>query len=251
MGTERESSDELERVRARWSELGEDDPLWAVLTEPGKAGGRWDEQEFLRTGLEEIDDVLALLSGLGLRPTDGTALDFGCGAGRLTQALSRRVGRAIGVDVSPGMVRTATSLNQQGDRCRFVLNDAPDLGQIDADTVDVVYSRRVLQHMAPGLALGYVAEFFRVARPGGVVVFQMPTRPARSLKGLGVRVLPESVATRLRRGMEMHGTPPEQVRRVVGAAGGTVVAEVADDAAGPGWDSVLYVCRPGPVPGTA
>ena len=29
-----------------WTELGKDDPLWVVLTDPDKKGGKWTEEEF-------------------------------------------------------------------------------------------------------------------------------------------------------------------------------------------------------------
>ena len=40
----------LERHRQDWEHLAETDPLWAVLTHPGRKGGRWDVDEFFATG---------------------------------------------------------------------------------------------------------------------------------------------------------------------------------------------------------
>src|SRR5204863_86951 len=39
----------LERVERQWTKLGERDPLWAILTEPEKRSGQWNEQEFFET----------------------------------------------------------------------------------------------------------------------------------------------------------------------------------------------------------
>jgi SAM-dependent methyltransferase len=233
----------MKRVQDQWARLGEDDPLWSVLTDRGQRGGRWDEDEFLATGEQEIDALLERLGAFDARRVTGTAVDFGCGAGRLTQALAARVGAAMGVDVSPGMIRTAERLNRQGETCRFLLNESGDLSAIDDASVDLVYTCRVLQHMQPSLAHGYVREFFRIVRPGGFVVFQIPSRPGRSLKGLGLRVVPTGLATRLRRGMEMHGTPRAVVRELVDQAGGGLLAEDPDGSTGPGWESWLYIAR--------
>jgi SAM-dependent methyltransferase len=193
-----ETNEDLDRARRQWTALGADDPLWAVLSHRGRSGGRWDVEEFLHSGTLEIDAVLQRLRSLDIAPDHGTALDFGCGAGRLTQALGAALGSAIGVDVSEPMLEQARSLNRQGDRCRFVLNTEPDLRAIEDGSVDLVYCCRVLQHMAPALARSYVAEFFRIVRAGAPVVFQVPTHPSSSPKGLALRILPPAVATRLR-----------------------------------------------------
>ena len=56
----------LERHRHDWEELAAYDPLWAVLTRPGKRGGRWDRDEFFATGETEIAGVVVAADQLGL-----------------------------------------------------------------------------------------------------------------------------------------------------------------------------------------
>jgi hypothetical protein len=95
--------------------------------------------------------------------------------------------------------------------------------------------------MPPALAHGYVREFWRVARPGAAVVFQMPTEPSSSVAGRVLGALPTPVARALRRGMEMHGTPERDVRALVESVGARVVAADPDTSAGTRWDGRLYV----------
>jgi SAM-dependent methyltransferase len=231
----------IDQVASTWTRLGDEDPMWAVLTDHGR-GGTWRPEEFLATGEREIAGVLARLDELGVRPGLGRALDFGCGAGRLVHGLLRAgATEVVGLDVSPPMLRTAREL-VPSPACRFEAVTGARLPVPDA-SVDLVYSCRVLQHVPPDLAAGYVAEFHRVVRPGGVVVFQVPTRP-RGAAGLALRALPTAAATWLRRGMEMHGTSPSRVRSIVEAAGGEILAEDGDESAGPRWGSVRYVSRP-------
>jgi len=68
----RASSDEvttgLTEVGEQWSTLGRTDPLWAVLTEPGKKKRAWDVDGFLATGEREIDGVMQAVSAAGLVP---------------------------------------------------------------------------------------------------------------------------------------------------------------------------------------
>jgi SAM-dependent methyltransferase len=231
----------LAGVARRWTRLGVADPLWAALTDSGR-GGRWNAVEFLNTGRREVDAVLALLTRRGVSPKPGTALDFGCGPGRLTAGLAAAgFGRAIGVDVSPTMLAKARELVDD-ERCEFVHDQSTDLATIPDESVDLVYSARVLQHLPPALAHGYIRHFVRVAVPGGLVVFQLPAGPVGPL-AFWVRVLPAQLVDRLRAGMQMHGTPPAAVTRIVADAGGVTVSVEEDRSAGPRWRSHLYVVR--------
>lgn len=180
---------DLDRTRRDWTRLGEEDPLWAVLVRPEGRHGAWDAEEFLATGREEVDGVLQRMSDLGFRPARRRALDFGCGAGRLTQALRRHFDRVTGIDFSAPMLARARGLDQAGS-CEFVLNDAPDLARWEDATFDLAYSSLVLQHIPTAKARRYLAELVRVVRPGGVLAVQVATRPDGSLKGRLARLLP-------------------------------------------------------------
>ena len=119
---------DLDALAHTWDVLGEHDPLWAVLTRPGTQGGRWDVEEFFLEGAEQVDGALGLVEGeIGWHLATGAALDFGCGVGRLTQALCRRFDRVDGVDIAPSMIRGAERFNRFGDRCRYHLNARDDL----------------------------------------------------------------------------------------------------------------------------
>ena len=168
----------LERHKEDWERLAEVDPLWAVLTSAEERGGAWDADRFFATGEAEIAQVLAIADGL--RPVArGRALDFGCGVGRLTRALGTRFERAVGVDISEGMVRRATSLNEAFPACEFRVNASSDLGQFESDSFDFVYSSIVLQHLPSRRDVElYVTELLRVARPDGLAVFGIPGRIA-------------------------------------------------------------------------
>ena len=85
--------------------------MWAVLSQADKRGGRWRRDEFLATGQVEVDVQLATLAPSGFPHRRDLALDFGCGAGRLSRALARHFDRVIGVDVSASMIATARRLN--------------------------------------------------------------------------------------------------------------------------------------------
>lgn len=234
----------LSDVARSWDRLGREDPLWAVLTDFDKRHNRWSPEEFLATGEREIRAVLDRLDMLEVSVRTAVALDFGCGAGRLTQGLvTAGFETAVGVDISEGMIATAADLVIDRDRCEFLVNTRADLGAVADSSVDFVYSCRVLQHMPSELAHVYVREFFRIARPGATVVFQLPSRPSRNLQGLAVRLLPSQLANVLRRGMEMHGSSPDAVRSLIADCDGELIAIDDDSSAGPRWESHLYISR--------
>jgi ubiquinone/menaquinone biosynthesis C-methylase UbiE len=166
-------SDVLGRHKQEWEELAKVDPLWAILTSSDRLGGGWELAEFFDTGEAEIAEMLRVADDLGEPVRRDRALDFGCGVGRLSRPLAERFRECVGLDISEGMVTLARELNEDRPNCRFLVNAAPDLGQLESDSFDLVYSALVLQHM-PSVEVveAYVGEFLRVLRPGGLAVFQ-------------------------------------------------------------------------------
>ena len=225
---------EADRLSREWDELAESDALWFIYSDDPEQRGRWQLEEFFATGEREVADILERARAIDRPARHARALDFGCGVGRLTRALGGRFDEAVGVDVSPEMVRRAEEANADRPSCRFVANVADDLSQFPSGSFDLVYSSKVLQHMSSRkLASSYIAEFVRVMGPDGLVAFQLWTdvpwrkrvQPRRRLYGL-LRPLGFS-AERLRRlGLSPRGrgigVPEADVRAVVERAGAKV-----------------------------
>lgn len=190
--------------------------------EPEKRGGLWDRVEFFDTGKREITKVLGHLSSLGLVPT-GTALDFGCGVGRLTQALASHFSECWGVDISPRMLQHARAFNRFPSTCHYVVNDAPDLKRFPDHRFNFIYSNIALQHIPTRYSLAYLREFNRILSPGGILAFQIIDV---SDSGVGTRLrfygdrLRERAAIRTRlRGktpVALYAVPEREVRAALG-----------------------------------
>lgn len=163
---------DLTHLRAEWTRLGATDPLWAVLSNPGKRGGLWEPEEFFEIGVRDVRDVLVTVARASIDITRDRALDFGCGVGRLTQALANEFNTVVGVDIAESMLERARQFDQSNGRCSFVVNTTSDLAQFPTASFDFIYSHIVFQHMEPRYALGYIREFARLLRPRGVTVFQ-------------------------------------------------------------------------------
>lgn len=165
---------DFEELKNTWSRLAEVDPLWAILTNPDKKGGRWDIESFLLTGTVEIEQILEEITFLDYPMVWGRALDFGCGVGRLTQPLGKHFKEAHGVDIAPSMIESAQQLAGSDSNCHFHLNQKEDLGLFAEEFFDFIYSRLVLQHMNPIISKKYISEFMRIVKPGGLIAFQLP-----------------------------------------------------------------------------
>ena len=166
----------LAAQRRDWDELAQLDPYWAICTTPGKRFGAWDTREFFATGEREVAAMLAEAEALGAPAARAEALDFGCGLGRLTRALADRFDRCVGVDIAPRMVEGARELNGDRPECEFRVNPGADLTQFGDGRFDLVYSSIVLQHVPRRDWIeAYLREFARVLRPGGAIVFTLPS----------------------------------------------------------------------------
>ncbi len=173
---------ELKELQRNWEKFAKVDPLWAVLTNPDKRNHKWSLPEFFRTGESEISDILSRAEALKLPLTRGRALDFGCGVGRVTQALALHFDEVVGIDIAPTMIELADQFNRHGKKCRHLVNEARDLHLFPDAHFDFVFSTIVLQHMRPEYSTNYMQEFVRILRPQGLVVFQIPSERSDVLK---------------------------------------------------------------------
>ena len=239
--------------------------MWSILADMTKAGNRWSQEDFFATGVLEIADVMRDIDAFtpGLERT--RALDFGCGIGRLSQALALYFEEVVGVDIAPSMIERAAALNQASQTCRYVLNETDNLQTFGADYFTFVYSNIVLQHMPVASAKRYLREFARVLRPGGLLIFQLPESPPRTLPYLTYCTLnfllpytPRPIIDLFRRikyrnvdaefirrlprvVMEMNGMSNETVSETVDSANLKLLEiKYAGDLGG-GWKSFRYV----------
>src|SRR5262249_40122449 len=166
----------INELKKHWEEFGRTDPLWAILTDPELKGNKWDVQEFFLSGVQYVDVLMERITAAGLLPRRRTALDFGCGVGRLTQGLATQFDEVHGVDIGGSMIEHGRQHNRHGDKCTYHVNTGDDLRMFADDTFDLILSYLVLQHIEPYYTKNYLREFVRVLAPGGLLIFQLPSR---------------------------------------------------------------------------
>jgi SAM-dependent methyltransferase len=164
----------LRRDPARqWESYGRVDPFFGVLSaDEYRRKNLTPEavEQFYATGEEHVD---ALLSEHDLHPR--TALDFGCGTGRVLVALARRCEQVAGVDVSPAMLAECRRACDARGLANVALSaEVPD----SADGVyDLVHTMLVLQHIPVAEGQRILERLLRAVAPGGAIAFQVTLAP--------------------------------------------------------------------------
>lgn len=151
---------------ADWRELGQSQPYWGVLSHPDfRTENITPEriEDFYASGKPYIAEIVGRLErATGAKPS-GRALDFGCGVGRLAEAMADYAAEVVGLDVSPGMLELARA--RQG-KATYV-DKLPDGG------FDWINSFIVFQHIPPQRGEAILAELLGRLNPGGVVSIQI------------------------------------------------------------------------------
>jgi ubiquinone/menaquinone biosynthesis C-methylase UbiE len=212
----------LQELRDSWESMGESDPLWAVLTDPGKRNGRWDVEEFMSTGVTDVGWIAEQVARLGLS-LGKRVLDFGCGVGRLSNALAEHATEVVGVDIARSMIEVAKRVNRRPGQVDFVHYDGQTLPFAN-ETFDGAISMIVLQHAPLAVQLGCLLELIRVIRPGGVLVLQIPSEPRAPETRPADAPPPQLAETAWRAGIEILTAPATMLPR----QRGTVHARVTN-----------------------
>lgn len=161
-----------------WRQWGRRDPYYGVLS----------DQRFRRENLAEnlsaFHDsgdahwrmVLANLGRLYGAGAPTTVVDFGCGVGRVLQAMARDAQRAIGIDVSPDMLAEAAR-NSPG--AELIASDET-LSRLTGP-VDLVHSFIVLQHIPVVRGMKFMTLLLDRLAPGGFAALHVTLRRPRRL----------------------------------------------------------------------
>ena len=129
-----------------------------------------DREAFYESGRQSVRDLAAALATLGRGLADyGDVLDFGCGCGRILLWLEDAAAatRLHGCDVDARAIRWAAGNLPWA---RFTVNGTvPPLDYADC-SFDLVYNHSVFTHLDEHHQDLWLAELWRVTRPGGHLV---------------------------------------------------------------------------------
>jgi len=128
-----------------------------------------DEDEWARTGNDYVEYILDELPIM--HQSSWRVLEIGWGGGRVLGQMADHFDDITGVDFSPDMVRYSTERFRDRQNIRIYRNDGKSL-PFEDESLDLVYSVLVFQHMNQEAIEAYFHEVKRVLRPGGFFRFQ-------------------------------------------------------------------------------
>ena len=154
-----------------WENLARVDPYWAVATYDQFKGPNLTEEakrQFFQSGEQFVADIIRVLRERFQAPAHfASALDFGCGVGRLLLPLARRSGSAVGVDVSTTMLKICGDNAREQDVRNLHLIEGDDALSRVTGRFDIVTSYIVLQHVPPARGYKIFNELLRRLNPAG------------------------------------------------------------------------------------
>jgi SAM-dependent methyltransferase len=153
-------------TNADWERLGRSQPYWGVLSHADFLRENITPERleaFYASGKDHIRSVVMELERhVGRRP-GGRALDFGCGVGRLAEAMADYADEVTGLDISPGMLELARG---RGSGVQYV-------SELPAGAYDWINSFIVFQHIPPERGMQILEDLLAHLAPDGMVSVQL------------------------------------------------------------------------------
>jgi SAM-dependent methyltransferase len=159
-------------MQREWEQRARENPRFFICTDVPDT-----EEEFIASGLRDYQaHVRSFLKSVDFDPAGKSALEIGCGIGRMTRFFCEDFAGVIAVDISPAMIERARM--GASPRARFLVGSGCDLAGIADNSVDFAFSYIVFQHIPDKHAiLRYIEEAGRVLKPAGVFHFHVNGLP--------------------------------------------------------------------------
>jgi SAM-dependent methyltransferase len=164
---------QLNKMREDWDHRARENARHYVNT----ANTQWTDDEFFASGERTVaEEILTDMGNIcqGKPPVDMRVLEIGCGAGRVTKALSKLFGEVHAVDVSGEMVRQAKEALRGHPNAFVYQNNGKDLNVVPEREFDFAFSSIVFQHIpSREIIENYVREVHCLLRNGALFKFQV------------------------------------------------------------------------------
>jgi len=172
-----------------WQEWGENDPYFGVYTnekfrlENLTADSK---NEFFASGEKYIQQILTNINKK-IDPSfhPATALDFGCGTGRLLLPLAKLCNSVVGVDVSEGMLSEAKNNLSAFNNVKLYKSD-DQLSEVEETQFDLVNTYIVLQHIPQKRVLVIFNKLVQLVAKNGVGVIHLTFAKTKFKNNFGI-----------------------------------------------------------------
>jgi SAM-dependent methyltransferase len=158
-----------------WEHYGSKDPYYGVLSIPEFHSDRMSDEakaKFFASGVVDVDSYIELAQSTYGALNFDTALDYGCGVGRLSRRLADLFTQVIAVDISDSMLENAQQ-NLQGRNVHF-----ENAARMTSRPVNFMLSQMVFQHIRPENGLKIIPTLLDRLR--GTAIIEMPIRDKAS-----------------------------------------------------------------------
>lgn len=133
------------------------------------------DDEHLEKGFEEsLDSRLRIYEMIfkGKIHSTDVLLDYGCGPGFLSKAVSPHVKKVYSCDISSGVLACADVVNG-ADNIEYVLATKNGMQQIEDESIDVVISFAMVQHLSDEIFETVLDNIGRKLKPGGRLILHI------------------------------------------------------------------------------
>lgn len=156
----------LSQMQQEWDQRARENPRFFICTDVPDT-----EEKFAASGLMDYQaHVRSFLRSVGFDTRGKSALEIGCGIGRMTRYFCEDFATVTAIDVSPAMIERAKAAGPAG--AHFLVGSGSDLDGVSDGTIDFAFSYIVFQHIPEKVAiLRYIEEAGRVLKPGGLFHF--------------------------------------------------------------------------------
>lgn len=232
-------------IQNTWSYLGKTEPHWSVLSSETFKQLNISQtiDSFNETGKNEVKKLLDLLEKNEVNYQSFTsALEYGCGVGRVTRWLAEKFDKVYGYDISASHLSIASKYMKETGSENVQLNQLIEVKDIEKlQQVDFIYSAIVLQHNPPPIINFIIKQFLDSLNEGGVAFFQVPTY--RNGYRFSVKEYLNGISQNGTEKIEMHLLPQKQVFEIIREMGCKLLEVIEDDWAGPGYISNTFIVQ--------
>ena len=163
-------------IKDKWEKFGEENPYYAVLTLDKFDNEKMSDDirdEFFKSGYEHINRIWNEIENhLHAKFSPHSALDFGCGVGRLVVPLAERVGKVTGIDISEKMLDKAEENAKNFGFKNTEYFQTDEFFKTNKHKFDLIHSSIVFQHINPKIGLDIFENLVKILNENGIGVIQ-------------------------------------------------------------------------------
>lgn len=238
-----------DRDVAYWEDLARREAYFPVLATDGHFATRGDavsSDRFFATGEADVSTLLsALRATFGRAISLDSALDFGCGAGRLTLPLARCARKVVACDIAPTMLAHGRKNAEAAGLPDVVFVSLAELAEMQRPSFDFICSLCVFQYVPASEGYGLIRLLASLLVPGGIAAIQIrlggPRSGARFARQTSRDVRAEDIPARIP-GLGMNAYNGRRIGQSLADVGSRLVARFPVGEGDPG-DAVWIIER--------